>query len=33
VHALWLGTPLPLRPEVLPETIAASEESPVVPNT
>lgn len=33
VHALWLGTPLPLRPEVLPEWIGASDESPVVPNT
>jgi DOPA 4,5-dioxygenase len=33
VHALWLGTPLPLRPDVLPESITASEESPVVPNT
>ena len=33
VHALWLGTPLPLKPEVLPETIAPGDESPVVPNT
>jgi DOPA 4,5-dioxygenase len=33
VHALWLGAPLPLRPDVLPEHIAASDESPVVPNT
>ena len=33
VHALWLGTPLPLRPDVLPERIAADEESPVLPNT
>ena len=32
-HALWLGAPLPLRPEVLPESIAASEESPIVANT
>jgi aromatic ring-cleaving dioxygenase len=32
-HALWLGTPLPLRPEVLPESIDASEESPIVANT
>jgi DOPA 4,5-dioxygenase len=33
VHALWLGPPLPVRAEVLPESIAASEEAPVVPNT
>jgi len=33
VHALWLGAPLPLRPDVLPEHIAASDESPVIPNT
>jgi len=33
VHALWLGTPLPLRAEVLPDAVTASEESPVVPNT
>jgi DOPA 4,5-dioxygenase len=33
VHALWLGQPLPLRPDVLSERIEASEESPVVPNT
>ena len=33
VHAIWLGSPLPLRPEVLPESIATSEESPIVPNT
>jgi DOPA 4,5-dioxygenase len=33
VHALWLGTPLPLRAEVLPERITPGEESPVVPNT
>ncbi|MEO7116867.1 MAG: DOPA 4,5-dioxygenase family protein [Caldimonas sp.] len=32
-HALWLGAPLPLRGDVLPESIAASEESPIVPNT
>ena len=32
-HALWLGAPLTLRPEVLPEAIDASEESPVVANT
>ncbi len=32
-HALWLGEPLPLRGDVLPESIAASEESPIVPNT
>ena len=33
VHALWLGTPLPLRDDVLPESIAARDESPVMPNT
>lgn len=33
VHALWLGPPLPLRGDVLPERIEAGEESPVVPNT
>jgi aromatic ring-cleaving dioxygenase len=33
VHAIWLGAPLPLRPDVLPDTIAASDESPIVPNT
>ena len=33
VHALWLGAPLPLRPDVLPDAIEASEESPIVPNT
>jgi len=33
VHALWLGPPLPLRPEVLPDSIAAADESPIVPNT
>ena len=32
-HALWLGPPLPLRGDVLPEAIEASEEEPVVPNT
>ncbi len=32
-HALWLGAPLPLRGDVLPESIEAAEESPVVPNT
>jgi aromatic ring-cleaving dioxygenase len=32
VHALWLGTPLPLRGDVLPESIEAREESPIVPN-
>jgi aromatic ring-cleaving dioxygenase len=32
-HALWLGAPLPLRPEILPESISAAEESPIVPNT
>jgi len=33
VHALWLGTPLALKADVLPETVRADEESPVVPNT
>jgi aromatic ring-cleaving dioxygenase len=33
VHAIWLGPPLPLRADVLPEAIAAGEESPVMPNT
>ncbi|MEO8310762.1 MAG: DOPA 4,5-dioxygenase family protein [Caldimonas sp.] len=32
-HALWLGPPLPLRDDVLPESIAASDESPIVANT
>jgi DOPA 4,5-dioxygenase len=32
-HAIWLGPPLPVRGDVLPERIAASEESPIVPNT
>jgi DOPA 4,5-dioxygenase len=32
-HALWLGAPLPLRDDVLPASIAASDESPIVPNT
>jgi len=33
VHALWLGTPLALKADVLPETVRADEESTVVPNT
>ena len=33
VHAIWLGPPLPLRVEVLPESIEAGEESSIVPNT
>ena len=33
VHALWLGAPLPLHADVLPESIDASEESALVPNT
>ena len=33
VHAIWLGPPLPLRADVLPELIDATEESPIVPNT
>jgi aromatic ring-cleaving dioxygenase len=32
-HALWLGAPLPIREDVLPETIDASEESAILPNT
>ena len=32
-HALWLGAPLPLRPEILPLSISAAEESLIVPNT
>lgn len=33
IHAIWLGPPLPLRAEALPDSIEATEESPVVPNT
>jgi aromatic ring-cleaving dioxygenase len=33
VHALWLGPALPVRDDVLPETIDAGDESPIVPNT
>ena len=33
VHALWLGPALPVRADYLPETIAASEEETIVPNT
>ena len=33
VHAIWLGPALPLRDDVLPESIDVSEESPIVPNT
>ena len=32
-HALWLGTPLPLKEEPLPVRIDAADETPVVPNT
>jgi len=32
-HALWLGSPLPLRDAVLPRRIDAGMESAVVPNT
>jgi len=32
-HALWLGTPLPVRSDVLPERIERARESPIVPNT
>lgn len=33
IHALWLGPPLPLRDDMLPQSIAATDEAPVVPNT
>jgi DOPA 4,5-dioxygenase len=33
VHAIWLGLPLPLRADALPESIGAADESPIVPNT
>jgi len=33
VHAIWLGPSLPLRPEVLPDSIAVADESPIVANT
>jgi aromatic ring-cleaving dioxygenase len=33
IHALWLGPPLPLREDVLPESIAAADETPIAPNT
>jgi aromatic ring-cleaving dioxygenase len=33
LHALWLGPARPLRGDVLPESIEAGEEDPVVPNT
>jgi aromatic ring-cleaving dioxygenase len=33
VHALWLGSPLALHTEVLPETVDASDEDAVAPNT
>ena len=33
VHAIWLGAPLALRPEALPDAIRPDEESPIVPNT
>lgn len=33
VHAIWLGASLPVRGDVLPEQIEASEESPIVANT
>jgi len=32
-HALWLGTPLPVRSDLLPERIERARESPIVPNT
>jgi DOPA 4,5-dioxygenase len=32
-HALWLGSPLPLKPEVLPLQIDAAQETPIEPNT
>ncbi len=33
VHALWLGAPLPVRAECLPESISASEEEAIIPTT
>ena len=33
VHALWLGPPLPLKEDVLPTRIEATDESPIAPNT
>ena len=33
IHALWLGPQLHLRVDMLPESIAAADETPVVPNT
>jgi DOPA 4,5-dioxygenase len=33
IHALWLGPPLPLRGDTLPESSAPADETPVVPNT
>lgn len=33
VHALWMGPPLALRADVLPEATGAFEESAIVPNT
>ena len=33
VHALWLGPSLPLRADILPESVDASQEDAIVPNT
>ena len=33
LHALWLGPPLALKPDVLPLRIDLRDESPIVPNT
>lgn len=33
LHAIWLGTPLPLLEAPLPERIERADESPIVPNT
>ncbi|MBX3642932.1 MAG: 4,5-dioxygenase [Rubrivivax sp.] len=33
LHALWLGPPLALKPDVLPLRIDLADESPIVPNT
>jgi len=33
VHAVWLGPPLPVRADVLPERIGADEEEAIMPNT
>jgi DOPA 4,5-dioxygenase len=32
-HALWLGEPLPLNEQVLPQSSLAADETPIVANT